>query len=120
TSGEAGGRMKICSFLPSGTEIAAFLGLEKDLVAVTHECDFPPSVLNLPHVVTSRFDHRKLTPMRIDQMVSQTLKEGKSLYQINEELLMDLKPDLILTQDLCQVCAPSGNEASHVLGKLPK
>lgn len=112
--------MKICSFLPSGTEIACFLGLEKNLVGVTHECDFPPSVRHLPKVVTSRFDSKKLHPAEIDRLVSETLRKGESLYQINEELLFDLKPDIIITQDLCQVCAPSGNEAAQALKKLSK
>lgn len=112
--------MRICSFLPSGTEIAAFLGLEKDLVGISHECDYPRSVRSLPHVVTSRFESKKYLPSEIEHLVSQSLKEGKSLYQVNEELLFDLKPDLILTQNLCQVCAPSGNEAAQVLKRLPK
>lgn len=112
--------MKIVSFLPSGTEIVYLLGLEKKLVGVTDECDFPPAVRHLPKVVTRRFDSKKLSPQEIDQLVSDTLKKGESLYQINEQLLFDLKPDIIITQDLCQVCAPSGNEAALAIKKLPK
>jgi iron complex transport system substrate-binding protein len=111
--------MKICSLLPSGTEIACFLGLEKELVAVTHECDFPPSVRNLPRVVSSRFDHRTTAPGEIDRKVSAALRAGESLYRIHEEKIMDLRPELILTQNLCQVCAPSGVEASRFLTRLP-
>ena len=112
--------MKICSFLPSATEMVCLLGLEDGLVGVTHECDYPLSVRSLPRVVTSRFDHRKMAPDEIDRRVAEALRKGESLYQVHEEMLLDLKPDLIVTQDLCQVCAPSGNEASQVLKKLPK
>lgn len=111
--------MRICSFLPSGTEIVCALGLEKSLVGVTHECDYPSTVRSIPKVVTSLFDSKKISPAAIDRLVSETLKKGKSLYRINEKLLLELNPDCIVTQDLCQVCAPSGNDASKVLRKLP-
>ena len=111
--------MRIVSFLPSGTEIACLLGLEKDLLAVTHECDFPPSVRALPKVVRSRYDSKASSQGEINRLVKESLTKGESLYLIDEELLMSLKPDLIITQDLCQVCAPSGNEAAAALKKLP-
>ncbi len=110
--------MKICSFLPSGTEIASLLEAEKELVGVTFECDYPPSVRSLPKVVNSRYDSKKLAPDEIDRLVRASLKKGESLYEVDENLLQKLDPDLILTQNLCQVCAPSGNEASQALKKL--
>ena len=110
--------MKIVSFLPSGTEIACLLGLEKDLLAVTHECDFPASVRALPKVVHSRYDSKAIPQAEVHRLVQDSLARGESLYLIDEELLMSLKPDLILTQDLCQVCAPSGVEAASALKKL--
>ena len=111
--------MRIVSFLPSSTEIVYALGLEDQLVGVTHECDFPPDVKRKPVVVHSSFKKGSLNPHQIDEVVSRTLKSGQSLYVVDEEKLRELSPDLILTQDLCQVCAPSGNEIGRVLKFLP-
>ncbi len=110
--------MRIISFLPSATEIAYALGLEEHIVGVTHECDYPRQVKKKPVVVRSSIDTSVLTPAEIDVAISQHLKDGKSLYQVDEALLRELAPDMILTQDLCQVCAPSGDEVSRVLPML--
>lgn len=111
--------MRIVSFLPSGTEICGLLGLERDVVAVTHECDHPPWAKALPKVVRSRYDARTLSQSEIDRKVKESLKAGESLYEIDEPLLQRLKPDLIITQDLCKVCAPSGGDAARALKNLP-
>lgn len=112
--------MRIVSFLPSATEMAYELGLGDQVVGVTHECDYPEGVKLKPIVVRSAFERQGLSPKEIDEVVSRTLKDGMSLYVVDEELLRDLAPDLILTQDLCQVCAPSGNEVGRVIELLPK
>ena len=112
--------MKICSFLPSGTEMVCYLGLENSLVGITHECDFPTSIKNLPKIVFPRFDSNKLTQSEMDRSVSEAFKNGESLYQIDEKKVLELQPDLIVTQNLCQVCAATGNQAVDVVKKLSK
>jgi len=110
---------RIVSFLPSATEMVCALGLEDDLVGITHECDYPESVKSKPVVVRNVLPIETMSQSEIDQAVAQRLRDGQSLYQIDEKLLASLAPDLILTQNLCQVCAPSGNEVSQVLKMLP-
>jgi iron complex transport system substrate-binding protein len=111
---------RIVSFLPSATEIVCALGLEDDLVGITHECDYPPSVTAKPVVVSSAVPMEKMTEAEIDKAVSERVRAGLSVYQVDEVLLRQLAPDLILAQDLCAVCAPSGNEVSRALNVLPK
>jgi iron complex transport system substrate-binding protein len=111
--------MRIVSFLPSATEMVYALGLGNRLVGVTHECDYPEEAKNKPVVVRSAIETKGLTSQQIDEAVSRTLKAGQSLYTVDETLLKEMAPDLILTQDLCQVCAPSGNEIGRVLKFLP-
>jgi len=110
---------RIVSFLPSATEVVCALGLEDSLVGITHECDYPPQVQGKPIVVRNALPVESMSQQEIDAAVANRMREGLSLYQIDEELLQKLAPDLILTQNLCQVCAPSGNEVSQVLKLLP-
>lgn len=112
--------MKIVSFLPSATEMLYALGLEDQLAGVTHECDFPAAARKKPVVVRNTMDMTTLTQQEIDQAVKKAAHEGLSLYAVDEQVLKNIAPDLILTQDLCQVCAPSGNEVSRLLQYLPK
>lgn len=108
--------MRIVSLLPSATEIVCALGLGDQLVGVTHECDFPPefvagkpvvtgSVVPAAHSPEDQEDEPPLSAREIDDVVRQALDAGESLYHINHDLLRDLKPDLVLTQGLCDVCA---------------
>jgi iron complex transport system substrate-binding protein len=110
--------MRIASFLPSATEIVYALGLDDRLVAVSHECDYPPIAREKPVVVHSAVDSAALSSGEIDQRVRALLANGESLYAIDERQLRALSPELILTQDLCQVCAPSGNLVTDVLRTL--
>ena len=112
--------MRIVSFLPSATEMVCALGLGNQLVGITHECDYPDEVKDKPVVVRSAIETKGISAQQIDEAVSRLLRSGESLYVVDERLLKELKPDLILTQDLCQVCAPSGNEVGRVLKFLPK
>jgi iron complex transport system substrate-binding protein len=100
-------KLRIASLLPSATEIVAILGLEDSLVSITHECDYPPSVTGKPSVTSSRMDHESMTSAEIDHMVRSQLDGHGSIYDLDEELLRELDPDLILTQELCEVCAVS-------------
>ena len=111
---------RIVSFLPSATEIACALGLADSIVGITHECDYPPSIKSKPVVVRNVLPIERMSQSEIDRAVAERMRDGLSLYQIDEELLRTLAPDLILTQNLCQVCAPSGNEVSQVLKALPR
>lgn len=109
---------RIVSFLPSATEMVCALGLEQLLVGVTHECDYPSSIQGKPVVVRSAIPVDQLSEAEVDRAVGERLKAGLSVYQVDEVLLKKLAPDLILTQNLCQVCAPSGNEVTQALNAL--
>jgi len=110
---------RIVSFLPSATEMACALGLGDRLMGITHECDYPPEVSAKPIVVRSALPIETMSQAEIDVAVSERLKRGLSLYLVDEPAVREIAPDLILTQDLCQVCAPSGNEVSQLLKQLP-
>lgn len=109
---------RIVSFLPSATEMACALGLADRLVGVTHECDYPEEVKNKPVVVRSALPLEGMSLSEIDIAVSERIRSGESLYLVDEKLIKKLAPELILTQNLCQVCAPSGNEIAQVLKAL--
>ncbi len=98
---------RICSLLPSATEIVCSLGLRDRLVAITHECDFPPQVAGLPRITSSAIDHETSDSHRIHRHISRAVHEGSSIYHLDQHLLEQLDPDLILTQELCDVCAVS-------------
>jgi len=110
--------VRICSLLPSATEIVCALGLEAALVGVTHECDFPTSVRSLPRVTRSAVESDRLASGQIDAIVSAHLHEHRGLYQLDRELLERLNPDLILTQELCDVCAVSYAEVQEAVRAL--
>lgn len=96
--------MRIVSLLPSGTELACALGLRAHLVGVSHECDYPADVQGLPKLTSSILDH-SLTPTQIDAAVAEASLERRPIYAVDGALLDSLKPDLILTQGVCAVCA---------------
>lgn len=100
--------MKIASLLPSSTEILCALGLQENIVGITHECDYPPGISGeKPHLTASRISHETMTSAEIDHHVRSQLDGHGSIYDLNTDLLSELKPDLILTQELCDVCAVS-------------
>lgn len=109
---------RIITTLPSATEIVALLGLQNHLVGITHECDYPPEVKSKPVVMRSVFDSTKMTSREIDDVVLDRVTAGKSVYEIDESLLKSLSPDLIITQELCEVCATPLREVSKTIAHL--
>ncbi|HEY2536773.1 MAG TPA: ABC transporter substrate-binding protein [Solirubrobacteraceae bacterium] len=103
---------RICSLLPSATEIIAQLGLQDRLVGVSAECRWPIEVVGKPVVSSARFDPAALSSIEIDELVRDSIGEGGSLYAVDAELVERIAPDLIVTQDLCAVCAVSSEDLS--------
>ena len=95
--------MRICSFLPSATEIVYGLGLADQLYGVTHECDYPPDSRSKPWVVHSVFEGTEPTSGEISKVISKRLAEGLGIYEIDREVLKAAEPDLLLTQAICEV-----------------
>jgi iron complex transport system substrate-binding protein len=110
--------VRIVSFLPAATEMVYALGLGENLVGVSHECDFPEDAKTKSVVVRPAIELERMSLREIDVAVAECIRNGGSLYQVDEELLRKLQPNLILTQNLCQVCAPSGNELTVALKSL--
>jgi len=111
--------MRIVSLLPSATEILFALGLEREIVGVSHECDFPPQAKTKPVVIHSRLPH-DASPSEIDRLVSEYVHRGESLYAVDAEVLEQLAPDLIVTQDLCHVCAASPDDLATALARFDR
>src|SRR5262249_42926039 len=105
--------MRIVSLLPSTTEIVCALGLESELAGITHECDYPASITNKPRLTASRISHETMTSAEIDHAVRSQLDGHGSIYDLDEVRLRELNPDLILTQELCDVCAVSYQTVSQ-------
>ena len=106
--------MRIVSLLPSATEIVFALGLGDELVGVTHECDWPPEAAEIPAVTRSTHDLADTSSREIDKMVGEAIHGGSSLYELDDAALEALEPDLILTQELCEVCAVGYREVNEV------
>jgi iron complex transport system substrate-binding protein len=117
SSSPAVASLRIASLLPSATEIVCSLGLEEALVAVSHSCDFAGRVESLPRVTRTRVPHGAQS-REIDAMVRDCLHRGESLYQLDEALLESLRPDLIVTQALCEVCAVGPAEVGRAVPAL--
>ncbi len=111
--------MRIASLLPSATEIVCALGLADCLVGVSHECDYPADVVtDLPKLTGSAIPHG-LSSAEIDADVSERLRRGESLYLLEGEIIQALQPDLLITQELCDVCAVSYNDVCNLARWLP-
>jgi len=111
--------MRIVSLLPSATEIICAIGLEDWLVGISHECDYPPSVRSKPKLIRPRVDPHA-APEEIDRQVRELIGRGESIYSVDADLLLSLDPDLILTQDLCHVCAASPDDLASALSRAPR
>ncbi len=110
--------MRIVSLLPSATEIVFALGGGDELVGRSPECDYPPEALDVPVVSRNRIDPNVLSSGEIDAMVARHVADGGSLYQVDEDALRMARPDLILTQALCDVCAASMHDVIAVAARL--
>jgi iron complex transport system substrate-binding protein len=111
--------MRIVSLLPSATEILYALGVGDQIVGITHECDFPPEVQGKPALIKPRVDPT-LAPAEIDRQVSDLVARGESIYAVDADLLASLAPDLIVTQDLCHVCAASPDDLATALTRFAR
>ena len=109
--------MRIVSLLPSATEILYALGLAADVVGVTHECDFPPEAAKKPVLIKPRVDPHA-PQAEIDRQVRELVIRGESIYAVDADLLESLQPDLIVTQDLCHVCAASPDDLATALTRF--
>jgi iron complex transport system substrate-binding protein len=111
--------MRIVSLLPSATETLFALGFDDEIVGVSHECDFPPKAKTKTSVVRSRLP-KDVTPAETDRLVREHVERGESIYAVDRDLLEALAPDLIITQDLCHVCAATPDELAAALAQISK
>ncbi len=109
--------MRIVSLVPSATEMLFALGLGPDLIAVTHECDYPPAARELPRVTRDVLP-AGLSSSEIDAAVKERTLAGESIYELDTETLQDLRPDLIVTQALCSVCAVSYDDVRSLADEI--
>lgn len=110
--------MRIVSLVPSATEMLFALGAGDQVVGVTHECDYPIDALALPRVTRDVILRDDLAPDEIDAAVRELTQQGRAIYELDEEELADLAPDLIVTQALCAVCAVSEDDVRAVAERL--
>ena len=110
--------MRICSLVPGATEVVAAFGCQGDLVGISHECDYPPSVAGIPVMVRPRIESHRLSSAQIDEQVGNLLSEGTGLYELDEGQFLASRPDLVIAQDLCDVCAITPSQLDHVVQSL--
>jgi iron complex transport system substrate-binding protein len=111
--------MRIATLLPSATEIVCALGLAGDVVGITHECDFPPDIRDRSLIVRGKIDSPRLSSAEINAQVEASLARGEGLYEIDVDALRAVRPDLLITQDLCEVCAVPGADVDAAIARLP-
>jgi iron complex transport system substrate-binding protein len=110
---------RIVSLLPAATEIAAALGLTDQIVGVSHECDFPEQASQRPRVTQCPVHDASLASVEVDDWVRRALRENRTIYAIDKPLLRTLRPDVILTQKLCDVCAVGYGTVTRLAQTLP-
>ena len=111
--------MRIASLLSSATEIVYELGLQDRLAAISHECDWPPEALTLPRLSRSRFDPAGMTSGEIDAAVRRCMEEHGSVYEVDVAAMEGVRPDLVLTQAVCEVCAVPTGSVEDAVARLP-
>ncbi len=110
--------MRICSLLPGATEVVAALGRTRYLVGISHECDYPPEIKGKPVLIRATMETGLSSP-EIDRRVRMTLHAGQPLYHLDETMLVRVRPDIVIAQDLCHVCAITPAQLQHALRVLP-
>jgi len=111
---------RIVSFLPSATELLYEFEVQDDLYGVTHECKYPKDAISKPHVINSVINSDELTSKEIDTMTCQLLNDGEDIFVLNEENLKNANPDLIISQETCEVCAAYTNQVNKAVQILQK
>ena len=111
--------MRICSLVPGATEVVVTLGLADSLVGVSHECDYPAAVRHVPVMVHAAVDSEGTDSAGIDRQVTALMSSGQPLYRVDERALAQARPDIILTQDVCDVCAVTPHELERAMQSLP-
>ena len=111
--------MRIVSLLPSATETLFALGLGDQVVAVTHECDYPPQASKLPVVTRPTFEFAHSSSADIEEAVARAARDGASLHEVDTAAIRDLKPDLVVAQDVCRVCAVPASQVMDDLSPIP-
>src|SRR6187549_3902676 len=112
--------MRICSLVPGATEVVMALELADSLVAISHECDYPPAVRRVPVVVRPAVDSEGTDSADIERQVKALTSSGQPLYRVDERALAEARPDIILTQDICHVCAVTPHELERAMQSLPR
>ena len=110
---------RIVSFLPSATELLYEFGVEEKLFGVTHECKYPDNAKLKPQVISSVINSDELTSNEINTITCTLLRDGKNIFELNENNLLNAAPDLIISQETCEVCAAYTNEVKNALDILP-
>jgi len=111
--------MRVASLLPSATELLFAIGAGPDVVGITHECDWPPDARGLPVLTASLIDHAGSGSGEIDRHVHAAVHQGSGIYALDAGRLSELRPDLIVTQELCEVCAVSYRQVESAVRELP-
>ena len=109
---------RIVSFLPSATEILYELGADSQIIGVTHECNYPEDAKTKNRVINSAFDASTMSSKEIDDKIVELFSNGKDIYIINDEILKELKPDIIVAQGICEVCSPFAKEIKRAISIL--
>ena len=111
---------RIVSFFPSATELLYELGVGNKVFGVTHECLYPEDAKSKPRIITSVFDPNSMSSREIDDKIVELMREGKEIYKLDEEKLKQAKPDLIISQDTCEVCSAYTSHVTKALNVLEK
>ena len=111
---------RIVTFLPSATELIYSLGAEDKLFGVTHECNYPSGAKTKPRVISSVFDPASMSSKQIDDKICQLMTEGKEIYSLNKENLLNAEPDLIISQNICEVCSAHTEHVKMAVDILEK